>query len=184
MTASGMHVPRTLALTVIALLAAVTAQAQGYQKIVIPPEFERVFRAAFEGSRALEQFTAAGTLSVRVVSEGAAKDLICSVSLAKRTPDAFTVSVARAGDGHLLARVVSTGTKGQVSLYLPRELVMAATPARIGQVTDTYTLPMVITLFDFLDDGKLDRWWSLLGNAEYVGRETVPPPSRNTCVSG
>lgn len=168
-----MRVVRILTMVTLALLAACVSQAQGYQKIVIPPEFDRVFRATFEGSRALEQFSASGTLEVRVVSEGNTKDLRYTVSMAKRAPGAFAVSVARAEDGRLLARVASTGVKGKTSLYLPRELVMAATPSRIGQVTDTYTLPVVITLFDFLDDGKLERWWSLLGAAEYVGRETA-----------
>ena len=123
----------------------------------------------------LELETASGTLAVRVVSEGKTKDMHYSVSLAKRKPGAFAVSVSRAEDGRLLARVVSTGVKGHVSLYLPRELVMAATPTRIGQVTDTYTLPVVITLFDFLDDGKLERWWSLLSSAEFEGREAAEP---------
>jgi len=157
------------------LLAAFAAEAQRHEKVVVPPEFERVFRAAFEGSRALEQFAATGTLSIHVVSEDVTKDLHCTISLAKRKPDAFSVSVARADDGRLLARVVSTGAKGQASLYMPRELVMSATPTRIGQVTDTYALPVVITLFDFLDDGRLDRWWSLLGSADYAGRETGKP---------
>ncbi len=175
MIAPGVRITQTVVLTVLTLAAALAAQAQGYQKVVIPPDFDRVFRAAFEGSRALEQFAATGTLSIHVVSEGVAKDLNCTVSLVKRDPGAFAVSVARAKDKHLLAQVISTGTKGQVSLYLPRELVMAATPTRIGQVTDTYTLPVVITLFDFLDDGKLDRWWSLLSSAEYAGHEKAGP---------
>ena len=166
---------RVAILFVSGFLAACCAQSQGYQKIVIPPDFDRVFRATFENSRALEQFTATGTLDVHVVSEGKTKELHCTVSIAKRKPGAFAVSVARAEDGRVLARVVSTGVKGQVSLYLPRELVMAATPTRIGQVTDTYTVPVVITLFDFLDDGKLERWWSLLSSAEYTGRESAEP---------
>jgi hypothetical protein len=168
-----------LVVLALGLLAACPAPGEGYEKIVIPPEFERAFRAAFEAPRALEQFTATGTLEVRVVSEGKTQDLRYTVSIGKRSPGAFAVSVARAEDGRLLARVASTGVKGQVSLYLPRELVMAATPSRIGQVTDTYTLPVVITLFDFLDDGKLDRWWSLFGGAEYVGRETAEPASEH-----
>ncbi len=162
-------------LSALVLSAAITAQAAGYQKIVIPPEFEKVFRAAFEGSRALEQFTATGTLAIHVVSEGVAKDLPCTVSLAKRSPDAFAISITRTEGGRQLARIVSTGEKGQVSLYLPRELVMSATPNRVGQVTDTYTLPVVIALFDFLDDGKVERWWSLLSSAEYVAHEKETP---------
>mgnify|MGYP001363840792 CR=1 FL=1 len=159
------------------LISASAAQAQGYEKIVVPPEFDRVFRATFEAPRALEQFTAAGTLEVRIVSEGKTKDLRYTVALAKRKPDAFAVSVSRAEDGRLLTRVASAGAKGQVSLYLPRELMMAATPTRIGQMTDTYTLPVVIALFDFLDDGKLDRWCSLFGSAEYIGAEKADPAS-------
>jgi hypothetical protein len=170
-----MGMPRILGALLLALFAACAAPAQGREKFVVPPEFEKVFRTVFEGSRALDQFTATGTLSIHVVSEDVVKDLNCTISLAKRKPGAFSVSVARAGDGRLLARVVSTGVKGQVSLYLPRELLMSATPNRIGQVTDTYTLPVVITLFDFLDDGKFDRWLSLLGAAEYAGREAGKP---------
>jgi len=159
----------------VVITAMCVAHAEGYQKIQVPPEFEKVFRAAFEGSRALDQFSATGTLSIHVVSEEVAKDLNCTVSVAKRKPGALAVSVARSDNGRMLARVVSTGAKGQVSLYLPRELMMSATPNRVGQVTDTYTLPVVITLFDFLDDGKLERWLSLLGCAAYVGCDKANP---------
>jgi hypothetical protein len=169
MRAWGKFVPRAVLLPVAALLVAFATRAGGYQKVDIPPAFEKVFRAVFEGSRTQERFTATGTLSVHVVSGDVVKDLHCTVSLAKRKPNAFAVSVARAEDGRLLARAVSKGAKGQASLFLPRELVMSATPNRIGQVTDTYTLPLVIMLFDLLDDGKLDRWPSRLGAAEYVG---------------
>lgn len=173
--ARGARISTATLVAVAVLAAAFASHAEGYQKITVPPEFDKAFRAAFEGSRALEQFTAQGTLSIHVVSEDVAKDVDCTVSLAKRKPGAFAVSVTRTENGRTLARMVSAGPKGQASLYLPRELAMSATPNRIGQVTDTYALPLVITLFDFLDDGKLDRWLSLLGSAEYVGREAAQP---------
>jgi hypothetical protein len=162
--------------TVLGLLIVGAAHAQGYQKIAVSPEFEKAFREAFECSRALEQYEAAGNLAIKVVSDGKTQDLQYEVAVIKRKPGSFAVSISRPSDGHVLARVVSMGRNGKVSLYLPRELVMAATPQRIGQVVDTYTLPVVITLFDFLDDGKVDRWMSMMGRAEYAGREKLGEP--------
>ncbi len=162
-------------------LAAVAALAQDPADNAVPQAFDRTFRTAFETARSVPQYESRGKLLVRVASGEEAQELECALYVAKLPGGVFTATVDRETGGHVLARVLSTGRQGRTALFLPRELVSASVPSRLGQMVDSYAIPAVITIFDFFDDGKIDRWFSMMDGVEFLG-DAVDGEAGTDCV--
>lgn len=162
-------------------LAAVAVPAQEPPDNTIPPSFDRTFRTAFETARSIPQYESHGKLLVRVADGTETRELECLLYVAKLPGGVFTASVDREAGGHVLARVLSTGRQGRTALFLPRELVAASVPSRLGQLVDSYAIPAVITIFDLFDDGKIDRWLSMMDGAEFLG-DAVDGEAGTDCV--
>lgn len=143
--------------------------------------FDRTFRTAFETARTLVQYESCGKLLVRVVSGDETQELDCGLYVAKLPGGVFVATVDAEPGGRVLARALSTGRQGRTALFLPRELVSASVPSRLGQMVDSYAIPAVITIFDLFDDGRIERWFSMMDGAEFLG-DAVDGEAGTDCV--
>jgi len=158
---------------ILALVLASSALAQDHEKLSVDPNFDKAFRDALGYVRAQESYRVDGSVVVRYQLGDTKQEIPYNVKAGMKQPNGLSITSTEPFGGKVKSRMVFHGNQRQADAYFPRESRFSMSPSAAGQFPEMVAAVAPWTLGRLLQDTSVDRWFSMMHTAEYIGLEKI-----------